>query len=96
MILQEADIEKIAHLSRLKITQAEIASYCAKLSNILEMAKQMDKIDTSSITPMSHPLDMSQPLREDVVTEVDQHLLFLNLAPLSDADLYLVPQVIET
>ena len=67
----------------------------ADLSNILELVEQMNAVDTSGVTPMSHPLDAVQRLREDVVTEIDRREQFQAIAPLTEDGLYLVPKVIE-
>ena len=59
------------------------------------MIEQMQAVNTSAITPMSHAQDVTQRLRDDVVTEPDQHSLFQTIAPQVEAGLYLVPKVIE-
>jgi aspartyl-tRNA(Asn)/glutamyl-tRNA(Gln) amidotransferase subunit C len=55
----------------------------------------MQAVDTRGIEPMSHALDVVQRLREDSVTESDQHALFQEGAPQIENGLYLVPKVIE-
>jgi aspartyl-tRNA(Asn)/glutamyl-tRNA(Gln) amidotransferase subunit C len=52
-------------------------------------------VDTDGIEPMAHPQDARQRMREDVVTETDEHALFQSIAPQVEDDLYLVPRVIE-
>jgi aspartyl-tRNA(Asn)/glutamyl-tRNA(Gln) amidotransferase subunit C len=59
------------------------------------MVKHMQAVDTSAVEPMSNPLDARQRLRVDEVTETDQHAAFQQLAPAVEADLYLVPRVLE-
>lgn len=95
MTLSIEEVAKIAKLASIQVDEAELAQLQPELSNILKMIEAMDKVDTSDITPMAHPLDTVQRLREDVVTETDQHELFQKLAPKTEQDLYLVPQVIE-
>jgi len=55
----------------------------------------MQAVDTRGVEPMSHALDVVQRLREDKVTERDQHTLFQEGAPQVESGLYLVPKVIE-
>ena len=55
----------------------------------------MDAVDTENVTPMAHPQDAFQRLREDIVTEVNQREHFQEIAPDVERGLYLVPQVIE-
>ena len=95
MSLERQDIQKIAHLARLGIRDQDIPAYARDLSNILGLVEQMNSVDTSDVTPMAHPLDAVQRLREDEVTEVDQRERFQQLAPKVEAGVYLVPKVIE-
>ena len=95
MSMQKAEIEKIAHLARLSISDADISAYSANLSNILLLVEQMNGVDTQGVNPMAHPLDAAQRLRADEVSEVDQRDLYQTIAPAVDHGLYLVPKVIE-
>lgn len=95
MSLQHSDIEKIAHLARLAITEDEVPRYVRELSNILQMVEQMNSVDTHSVVPMAHPMEASQRLRPDEVTETDLRDQFQSIAPQVEAGLYLVPKVIE-
>ena len=95
MSMQKAEIEKIAHLARLSISDADISAYSANLSNILLLVEQMNGVDTQGVNPMAHPLDAAQRLRADEVSEVDQRDLFQTIAPAVDHGLYLGPKVIE-
>jgi aspartyl-tRNA(Asn)/glutamyl-tRNA(Gln) amidotransferase subunit C len=95
MSLNIADVEKIARLARLAMTPQEMLLAQAQLSNIFGLIAEMQAIDTSGIAPMSHSQELSQRLREDVVTETDQRNIFQAIAPQVENGLYLVPQVIE-
>lgn len=95
MALERKDVENIAHLARLAVSEADIPEYARNLSNILTLVEQMNAVDTSGVTPMAHPLDAVQRLREDAVTESDQREHFQQVAPAVEAGLYLVPKVIE-
>ncbi len=95
MSLNRADVENIAHLARLALDQEDISRYAGDLSKILDLVEQMNQVDTSGIIPMAHPLDATQRLRDDRVTETDQRELFQSNAPKTKAGLYLVPKVIE-
>lgn len=95
MSLTAADVKKIAHLARLNLSEADIALYTTQLSNILAFIEQMNSVDTSQVEPMAHPLDLSQRLRADQVSEHNQRDKFQKIAPQVEAGLYLVPKVIE-
>ena len=96
MSLSRSDVENIAHLARLSVTEAETNVYANSLSKILELVEQLNGADVSNVEPMAHPLaGQVQRLREDAVTETDQHEKFQRNAVKVDAGLYLVPKVIE-
>jgi len=95
MSFDRTDVEKIAHLARIALNDEEIPATTAKLSGILGLIDQMQAVDTSGVTPLAHPLETTQRLRADVVTEHDQHAAFQAIAPATESGLYLVPKVIE-
>ncbi|HHI93437.1 MAG TPA: Asp-tRNA(Asn)/Glu-tRNA(Gln) amidotransferase subunit GatC [Gammaproteobacteria bacterium] len=95
MSLGKEDIEKIAHLARLGINDADVPGYVRNLSDILGLVEQMSAVETSGVTPMAHPLDARQRLRADEVTEINQREQLQANAPQVEAGLFLVPQVIE-
>jgi aspartyl-tRNA(Asn)/glutamyl-tRNA(Gln) amidotransferase subunit C len=95
MLLNREDVEKLCLLSRLEITPEEMEDVSAKLSDIVTMVNQLQAAETSGILPMAHPLDQAQRMREDKVTETDNHEHYQQNAPLVERDLYLVPKVIE-
>ncbi|MEK8019154.1 MAG: Asp-tRNA(Asn)/Glu-tRNA(Gln) amidotransferase subunit GatC [Candidatus Parabeggiatoa sp.] len=90
-----SDVEKIAHLARISLSEQDIPLYTHHLSNILDLVEQMNCIDTTGITPMAHPLDAVARLRPDCVKETNQRDHFQSIAPQVEAGLYLVPKVIE-
>jgi aspartyl-tRNA(Asn)/glutamyl-tRNA(Gln) amidotransferase subunit C len=95
MSLDAKEVEKIAHLARLAISAADVPEYARNLSRILDLVEQMNAVDTDDVTPMAHPLELSQRLRPDQVTESDQREHFQAIAPRVEDGLYLVPKVIE-
>ncbi len=95
MSLNSADIKRIAHLARIEVSDAEADATLTKLTGILGLIEQMHAVDTTGIVPMSHSQDVTQRLRDDVVTETKQRELFQSIAPAVEDGLYLVPKVIE-
>ncbi|MGH8370677.1 MAG: Asp-tRNA(Asn)/Glu-tRNA(Gln) amidotransferase subunit GatC [Gammaproteobacteria bacterium] len=95
MSLSPDDVKSIARLARLSISDQDIPVYARTLSNILEFVAQLERAKTDGVTPMAHPLEMSQRLRPDQVSETDQRELYQQNAPQVEAGLYLVPKVIE-
>jgi len=96
MSLSRRDIDNIAHLARLALSEAEVPVYTESLSRIIELVGELERADTRGVEPMSHPLPgLSQRLRVDCVTETDQHERYQLNAPQVMGGLYLVPKVIE-
>ena len=94
--MNRAEIESIAELARLELTDAEVPVYLESLSRILTLVGELDRADTAGITPMAHPLaGLTQRLRSDEITERDDHERYQHNAPQVEAALYLVPKVIE-
>ena len=96
MNLTRQDVEKIAHLARLNITEQEMPVYVKSLSSIVNFVDELSRAQTDAVLPMAHPLDgQHQRLRADVVSESDNHEKYQANAPAVQAGLYIVPRVIE-
>jgi len=89
------DVQRLAHLARLELGPAEAEAMQEQLNAVFAMIDRMNALEAPGVEPMSHPQDVMQRLREDRVTETDQHALFQSIAPQVEDGLYLVPKVIE-
>jgi aspartyl-tRNA(Asn)/glutamyl-tRNA(Gln) amidotransferase subunit C len=95
MPLTRTNVEKIAHLARLGITDKDTEIFTQELSLILNLAEQLLAVNTQNVAPMAHPLAMTQRLREDIVIESNLRDKFQTIAPATEDGLYLVPKVID-
>jgi len=95
MTLKIEDVRNIAQLARLQIDDSSVEQYAKELSRILSLAEQMNAVDTTDVTPMAHPMDATQRLRADEVTETNQRDKFQAIAPDVERGFYRVPKVIE-
>jgi aspartyl-tRNA(Asn)/glutamyl-tRNA(Gln) amidotransferase subunit C len=95
MSLTLQEVKRVAWLARIEITEAEAAAAAGPLNDIFKLIEQMQSVDTEGVAPMAHAQDVMQRLREDKVTESDQHALYQSIAPQVEDGLYLVPKVIE-
>jgi len=95
MSLAKTQLEEIAHLARLSFDEVGITASTQSLSSILDYIAQLNSVDTSNVQPMAHPLDATQRLRDDQVTEKNQRVDFQAIAPQVEAGFYLVSKVIE-
>jgi aspartyl-tRNA(Asn)/glutamyl-tRNA(Gln) amidotransferase subunit C len=93
--LDKDQVQQIALLARLKLSDDEYAQSVEKLSRIVDFVDQLSRADTSDVVPMAHPLDVAQRLRPDVVTEPNERDRYQENAPSIVNGLYLVPKVIE-
>ena len=62
MSLTLADVHRIAHLARIKITDEQARATAAQLNDIFAMIEQIGRVDTTGVAPMMHPLDGTQRL----------------------------------
>jgi len=95
MLLSLDDVRQIAQLARLQINDTEAEQVLAQLRAIFALIDELQAVDTRGVEPMSHAQGVALRLREDQVSEPDQHQLFQSIAPQAEAGLYLVPKVIE-
>jgi len=95
MPLSLEEVQRIAELARIGISDAEAREIQGQLNDIFELIGRMQAVPTEGIEPMAHAQGSALGLREDQVTETDQCELFQAIAPQTEAGLYLVPKVIE-
>ena len=93
------DVQRIAHLSSLDLSQAEAEAVLPQLQAVFALVEEMQAVDTSGLAPLAHPIlslrDLAQPLRSDTVTEVDHRAENMQSAPAERDGYFLVPRVIE-
>jgi aspartyl-tRNA(Asn)/glutamyl-tRNA(Gln) amidotransferase subunit C len=95
MALSLADVSRISQLARIEVTEAEAQEVLTQMQAIFALIEELLSVDTRGVDPMSHAQDVMLRLRDDEVTERDQHDLFQSIAPQVEDGLYLVPKVIE-
>jgi aspartyl-tRNA(Asn)/glutamyl-tRNA(Gln) amidotransferase subunit C len=93
--LADIDIQHLANLAQLALSEREISVVGRDLQRIMAMVDQMQTIDTSRVEPLAHPLDARQRLRPDQITETVERDLYQQGAPATADGLYLVPRVVE-
>jgi aspartyl-tRNA(Asn)/glutamyl-tRNA(Gln) amidotransferase subunit C len=95
MALTLDDVNRIAQLARIEVAPDEAGEVLSRMTGIFRLIEEMQAVDTTGVEPMSHAQDVTLRLRDDRVTEHDQHQLFQFIAPQVEDGLYLVPRVIE-
>jgi aspartyl-tRNA(Asn)/glutamyl-tRNA(Gln) amidotransferase subunit C len=89
------EVEHVAKLGRLELTEQEKTSLTDQLSNILTYVEKLNQLDTKGVEPTSHVLDISNVMREDVAHESLSQEQALANAPEKAAGHYKVPKIIE-
>lgn len=95
MSLTKEQVQHVALLARLQLEDSELDDVVEKLSRIVDFVDQLQAAPTDDVVPMAHPLNMSQRLRADDVTEPDQRDFVQENAPSTEGGYYLVPKVLE-
>ena len=95
MSLNKSDIEKLAALARINISDEESQQVTERIGSVLDLVDQLQAQNTEGVEPMAHPMDALQTLRVDKVTESDDRDNLMSNAPASEDGLFLVPKVIE-
>lgn len=95
MSLTPAELLRVARLARLRIDEQEASHYASQLSNILGHFAAMGEVDTSSVEPLAHAIEVVGRTRADVVGEPIERELLQSGAPRTEGGYYLVPRVIE-
>ena len=95
MAFDRKEVEKVAQLARLHLSNSEKDEVTGRITDILTLIDQMQSVDTDAVAPLAHPLEITQRLREDDVTESNRRDELQHLAREVEEGLYLVPRVIE-
>lgn len=95
MSLDKSEIEKLAVLARINISEDESQLVTERISAVLDLVDQLQAQNTEGVEPMAHPMDAVQLLRKDNVTESNDRDNLMNNAPAAEEGLFLVPKVID-
>jgi aspartyl-tRNA(Asn)/glutamyl-tRNA(Gln) amidotransferase subunit C len=95
MAISNDTVRDMAQLARLRVDEDEIEDLTQRFSAVLDLFEVLGSADVAGVAPMAHPLDATQTLRDDVVTEGNRRDELQAVAPLVENGLYLVPRVVE-
>ena len=95
MSLSDDDITKVAKLAKLNISGEQLPPLKQKLNAIIDLVDELNQVATDTVQPLAHPMDQTQPLRADAVTEGNQRDSLLALAKRTEKYLYIVPAAID-
>jgi aspartyl-tRNA(Asn)/glutamyl-tRNA(Gln) amidotransferase subunit C len=97
-VVDSKNVLKVAHLARLEISEAEEKIFTAQLGHIFSYVEQLQEVDVTGVEPLTHPLELSTPMREDVVipspVNADHQPRVLESAPDTMLDGFKVPPIL--
>ena len=93
--MNKETIIKISDLAKIDIKDDQIDDILTSLEKILNLVDEMNSVDTDSVTPMSHPLNLKQELRKDIVEASNERELFQKNNKYIDNGYYIVPKIID-
>jgi aspartyl-tRNA(Asn)/glutamyl-tRNA(Gln) amidotransferase subunit C len=90
------EVERVASLAKLSLSDEEAETLAAELDSLLSHFETLQELDTSGITPTSHPIPLPTPMRDDQpVAAMDPTLAVAN-APESAGTAFVVPKVVDS
>jgi len=93
--IDQAQVKKVARLSRLELTEAELQEFTGQLSAILDYVEKMNELDTTGVDPLAHCLPINNVFREDSVKESLGTEKTLANAPQRDEEFFKVPKILD-
>ena len=95
MAVDLAAVRRIAHLARIRVSDAELPHLQGEINAILSFVEALGEVDVSGVEPMTSVIPMQLPMRDDVVTDGEIAAAVLANAPLTEDGFFLVPKVVE-
>lgn len=92
-MIEIKDVEHVAKLARLALSEEEKSKFSKQLTDILKYVEQMNEVDTTGVEPMSSALDFSNVMREDVVKYENTREELMQNAPEREGDFFKVPKI---
>lgn len=96
MELSREDVEKVAVLARLKVSNEELDSLAKDLSAIVGYVQVLNEVQCDGVEPMVHAVELQNILRPDLLVESLNRNAVLSNAPRTDGEYFLVPSIIES
>lgn len=89
------DIEYVAHLARVSLSDEEKSRFSNQIQDVLEHFKKLQQVDVEGVQPIAHPFDLTNVWREDVPGELWDPATALANAPAQRDGQIVVPKVVE-
>jgi aspartyl-tRNA(Asn)/glutamyl-tRNA(Gln) amidotransferase subunit C len=93
--MPDVDINHVAHLARIELTEAEKEKFSAQLKDMLAYVDKLSRVDVTGVEPTAHAIPLTNVLRKDEVRPSLPTERVLKNAPESARDLLIVPKIVE-
>jgi len=93
--IDEQLVRKVAHLSRLELSDEQVRDFTGQLSAILDYVAKMNELDTEKVEPLAHCLPVSNVFRQDRRAESLGTEKVLANAPKQDGRFFVVPKILD-
>ncbi len=93
--IDKVQVRKVAKLSRLELSEAEVKEFTGQLSAILDYMEKMNELDTTDVEPLAHCLAISNVFRADCVKDSLGTERTLANAPQRDGEFFKVPKILD-
>tara|TARA_B100000579_G_C22786740_1_gene832321 strand:- start:591 stop:884 length:294 start_codon:yes stop_codon:yes gene_type:complete len=93
--ISKEEVEKVATLARLSLSENEIKQYSKQLEEILDYINQLGSVDTENIIPTTRAVEVTNVVRRDEVQISSEQELLINLAPQREGKFYKVPKIMS-
>lgn len=94
-MLTKKDIEYVAHLSRINLSEEELKHFTKQLEDILNYINKLKELDISNVAPTSHVFPLKNVFREDITKPSLKTEEVMNIAVEKEKNQFKVPKVIE-
>ncbi len=95
MSVDTATVKRVAHLSRIAVTEAEAERMTGEMNSILGFVEQLNELDVEGIEPLTAVVPMEMKKRDDKVTDGEKAADIVANAPATEDHFFLVPKVVE-
>lgn len=93
--IDQQQVRKVAKLSRLQLSDAEVDEFTGQLSAVLGYMEKLNELDTTGVEPLAHCLPITNVFREDCIKESLGTEKTLANAPQRDGDFFKVPKILD-
>ena len=95
MAITREEVEHVARLARLELTEDELELFRTQLSAVLERAQRIQSLELDDVPPTAHPIELRNVWREDETVMFRDAGAILENAPAAEDNRFRVPQILE-